>query len=271
MAPIGSLFYTALWMAWFALATLLYFPGGGQFQEQLTMRLFFFAAFGLISLGVATELQKRRTKLEVQNRQTMGMLAKLVEARDTDAGAHLHRIQHFSKALALHIGLSQRDAQEIAYASLMHDVGKANVPDAILKKPGPLSPDDWITMQHHTLWGEELLAENHDFDLARQVARWHHERWDGRGYPDGLRGPSIPLPARIVSVADVFDALISERPYKRPWTPDAAIEELQRIAGSQLDPDVVAAFVDLYNRGVIDRISQELHEAEQPGMLEQAA
>lgn len=271
MAPIGSLLYTALWMAWFALATLLYFPGGSHFQEQLPIRLFFFAAFGLISLGMAAELQKRRTRLEVQNRQTMGMLAKLVEARDTDAGAHLHRIQHFSRALALHIGLSQREAQEIAYASLMHDVGKANVPDAILKKPGPLSPDDWLTMQHHTLWGEELLAENQDFDLARQVARWHHERWDGRGYPDGLRGPAIPLPARIVSVADVFDALISERPYKRPWAPDAAMEELERIAGSQLDPDVVAAFADLYQRGVIDRISQQLDEIEQTPPLWQVA
>jgi putative two-component system response regulator len=201
----------------------------------------------------------------------MGMLAKLVEARDTDAGAHLHRIQHFSKALALHLGLSQRDAQEIAHASLMHDVGKANVPDAILKKPGPLSAGDWVTMQRHTLWGEELLAENQDFDLARKVARWHHERWDGRGYPDGLRGPSIPLPARIVAVADVYDALISERPYKRPWSHDSAIAELQRIAGSQLDPDLVAAFVDLYQRGVIDRISAELGDAEQAVMAVRAA
>jgi len=271
MAPVGSLLYTTLWMAWFALATFLYFPASSQFHEQLPIRLFFFAAFGLISLGMAAELQKRRTRLEVQNRQTMGMLAKLVEARDTDAGAHLHRIQHFSRALALHVGLSQREAQEIAYASLMHDVGKANVPDAILKKPGPLSADDWVTMQHHTLWGEDLLAENQDFDLARQVARWHHEHWDGRGYPDGLRGPSIPLPARIVSVADVFDALISERPYKRPWPHDAAMEELQRIAGSQLDPDVVAAFADLYRRGVIDRISRELDEGDQTPSLGQAA
>ena len=153
----------------------------------------------------------------------------------------------------------------------MHDVGKANVPDVILKKPGPLSPDDWLTMQRHTVWGEELLAEHQAFALARQVARWHHERWDGRGYPDGLRGPNVPLPVRIVSVADVFDALISERPYKRAWTPDAAIQELQRIAGSQLDPDVVAAFVDLYQRGVIDRISQELGDVEPLVSLENVA
>lgn len=271
MAPIGSLIYTAVWMAWFALGTILYFPADGQFREQLTIRLFFFAAFGLISLGMAAELQKRRAKLELQNRQTMGMLAKLVEARDTDAGAHLHRIQHFSRALALHLGIAERDAQEIAYASMMHDVGKANVPDAILKKPGPLSPDDWQTMQLHTVWGEALLAEHQDFDLARQVARWHHERWDGRGYPDGLRGVQIPRPARIVSVADVFDALISERPYKQPWTSHAAIEELQRIAGSQLDPEIVGAFVDLYERGVITRITQELFGEEDFVSLENVA
>jgi len=263
LAPIGSLIYTALTMLWFGLGTLLFFPADSHYQDQLPIRLFFFAAFGLISLGMAAELQKRRARLETQNRQTMAMLATLVEARDTDAGAHLHRIQHFSRVLAVHLGLSERAAQEIAHASLMHDVGKANVPDAILKKPGPLSPDDWPIMRRHTIWGEQLLAEHADFELARQVARWHHERWDGQGYPDGLGGPRIPLAIRIVSVADVFDALISERPYKAAWSPEAAIDELQRIAGSQLDPDVVAAFVDLYRQGVIQLITRELDA--QPG------
>ena len=271
LAPIGALIYTALTMAWFALGTLLFYPSGSHFQDQLPIRLFFFATFGLISLGMAAELQKRRARLETQNRQTMGMLATLVEARDTDAGAHLHRIQHFSRVLALHLGFSERDAQQVAHASLMHDVGKANVPDAVLKKPGPLSPDDWQIMRRHTIWGEQLLAEHADFDLARQVARWHHERWDGQGYPDGLGGPSIPLAVRIVSVADVFDALISERPYKPAWAPDTAIEELQRIAGSQLDPDVVAAFVDLYRRGIIQLIARDLDVQPAQTLLPRAA
>jgi hypothetical protein len=139
LAPAGSILYTAVWTGWFALCTILMFEPSSQFREQLPIRLIFFGTIGLISLGMAGELERRRARLEQQNRQTVGMLATLVEARDTDAGAHLQHIQYFSRALALHMGFSERDAQEIAYASMVHDVGKANVPDAILKKPGPLS------------------------------------------------------------------------------------------------------------------------------------
>ena len=262
LAPIGSLLYTALWTGWFALGTLLYFAPTSQFQEQLPIRLIFFAVVGLVALGMAQELQKRRYRLEQQNRQTMGMLATLVEARDTDAGAHLHRIQHFSRALALHLGLSPREAQEIAYASMIHDVGKAHVPDAILKKAGPLSPEEWQIMQRHTIWGDHLLRENQDFEVGRQVARWHHEHWDGSGYPDGLIDQQIPFAARIVAVADVYDALISERPYKQAWPPETAIQEIQRMAGSHLDPQLVEAFVELSEQGAIALIAQQLADSD---------
>ncbi|MBI4571593.1 MAG: HD-GYP domain-containing protein [Chloroflexi bacterium] len=265
LAPIGSLIYTALWTGWFAFGTLLYFEPGSQYREEMYTRLVFLGLIGLISLAAARELQKRRARLEQQNRQTMGMLATLVEARDTDAGAHLHHIQHFSRALARYLGLSDREAQEVAYASMIHDVGKANVPDAILKKAGGLDPDERHTMQQHTIWGDVLLSENQDFELARQVARWHHEHWDGSGYPDGLAAEEIPLAARIVAVADVYDALISERSYKSAWMPVKAIAELQRIAGSHLDPVIVDAFVELYEQGVIGRISETIARTEQPG------
>ena len=258
LAPVGSLIYTALWTGWLALATLLYFPAGSQYREELPVRLVFFGLIGLVSLGMALELERRRRKLEVQNRQTMGMLATLVEARDADAGAHLHHIQHFSRALALHIGLSEHDAQEIAYASMVHDVGKANVPDAILKKPGPLTTEERLVIQEHTKMGDELLSENSDFEMARHVARWHHERWDGSGYPDGLKGIDIPLAARVVAVADVYDSLISKRPYKEAWTSDAAIRELRRMAGHHLDQDLVDGFVELWEWGVIERITQAI-------------
>jgi hypothetical protein len=261
-APVGSILYTALWVGWFALATLLYFPADSQYYEQLPVRLVFLGLIGLVSLGMAAELEKRRARLEHQNRQTMGMLATLVEARDTDAGAHLHRIQHFSKALALHMGMSERDAQEIAYASMVHDVGKANVPDAILKKSGPLTPDERLIIQGHTVLGDELLTENTDFEIAREVARWHHERWDGSGYPDGLVGEAIPLSARIVAVADVFDALISKRPYKEAWPADAAIREIQRLSGNHLDSVIVEGFVELWRWGVINRIMAEIQQDE---------
>jgi hypothetical protein len=257
LAPAGSLLYTALWVGWFALGTFLYFPADSQFRDQLPIRMVFFSTLGLVALGMALELEKRRVKLVEQNRQTMGMLATLVEARDTDVGAHLHRIQHFSRALALRFGLGEREAQEIADASLTHDVGKAHVPDAVLRKPGPLNPEEWRAMQAHTDWSDRLFTENSDFEIARQVARWHHEHWDGSGYPDGLSRQQIPLAARIVAVADVYDALISRRPYKEAWSPEAAVRELQRMAGSHLDPDLVDTFVVLYREGVIDLISGE--------------
>ena len=262
LAPVGSLIYTTLTMGFFALGTLLYFSPDSQYHDQLPIRLVFFAMFGLISMAMAQELEKRRAKLGQQNRQTMAMLATLVEARDTDAGAHLHRIQHFSQALALHLGFSHKEAQDIADASLLHDIGKANVPDAILKKPGPLNPDEWRTMQRHTLWGDALLTDHHDFQTARWVARSHHEHWDGSGYPDGLAGDHIPLPARMVAVADVFDALISHRPYKQPWPPHAAILELQRMAGSHLDPTIVGAFVELWDQGVIATVIEDMRVEE---------
>jgi putative two-component system response regulator len=273
MAPLGSILYTALWIGWFAAGTILYFPDGSHYMEQLPMRMIFLGVIGVSALGVANELNKRRDKLVQQNRQTIGMLAKLVEGRDTDAGMHLQSIQHYSRALALHLGLSRREADEIAYASMVHDVGKANVPDAVLKKDGPLDRDEWAIMQAHTRWGEELLIENSDFEMAREVARWHHERWDGSGYPDGLSGEDIPFVARIVAVADVYDALISKRPYKEAWPPEKAIAELRRLSGSHLDPEIVAAFCHLWERGDIKRISDELGRTteEEALMLNSAA
>lgn len=273
LAPLGSLLYTALWIGWFALGTLLYFPSDSHFHAQLPIRMIFLGTIGLSALGMASELERRRARLAQQNRQTMGMLAKLVEARDTDAGAHLQGIQHLSRALALHIGLSEREADEIAYASMVHDVGKANVPDAVLKKPGPLTEEEWRIMQEHTEWGDQLLTENSDFETARQVARWHHEHWDGTGYPDGLAGEEIPLAPRIVAVADVYDALISKRPYKGPWPAHEAIQELRRMAGSHLDRRLVEAFCELWENGTINRISREIGKlsVEEEETVERAA
>ncbi len=273
LAPLGSVLYTALWTGWFALGTLLYFPPGSQYADQLVIRVIFLATIGLSALGAASELEKRRAKLAQQNRQTIAMLAKLVEARDTDAGAHLQSIQHFSRAIALYFGMSEREADEIAYASMVHDVGKANVPDSVLKKAGPLDREEWSIMQEHTVWGEQILIENSEFEMAREVARWHHERWDGSGYPDGLAGEQIPLAARVVAVADVYDALISRRPYKEPWPAEKAIAELRRLAGSHLDPEIVDAFSRLWERGVINRISEEIGKSgeQEASILEKAA
>lgn len=256
--PIGSLVFTTLWTGLFVYVTLAFYAPGSYFHDQLPTRLVFFILTGFVSLSLSAELRKRRQNLEQKTRQTLTMLAQIVEARDTDAGVHLQHIQYYSRALALRMGLDPREANEIAYAGMIHDVGKANVPDAILKKPGPLTPEERLEIQKHTLFGDALLSENEEFRAAREVARYHHEKWDGTGYPDGLAGEAIPLAARIVAVADVYDALISERPYKRAWLQGEAIAEIRRMAGSHLDPAVVEAFVDLYATNVLSALDEQM-------------
>ena len=249
--PVGSLFFTTLWTGIFVYASLYFYPNDSYFRHELVQRLVFFVLTGFVSISLSAELRKRQANLEQKTRQTLTMLAQIVEARDTDAGMHLRHIQHYSRALALRLGLDEKQSHEIAYAAMIHDVGKAQVPDAILKKPGPLTPDERIEIQKHAIWGDALLSENEEFRAAREVARYHHEKWDGSGYPDGLVAEAIPLAARIVAVADVYDALISERPYKRAWSSSEAIVEIRKMSGGHFDPLIVEAFVDLYATNVL--------------------
>ena len=249
--PIGSLIFTTLWTGVFVFSSMVFYSGDSYFRQELPMRLVFFVLTGFVGLSLSAELRRRQQNLERKTKETLTMLAQIVEARDTDAGVHLQHIQQYAHALALRLGLDEAQANEIAYAGMIHDVGKANVADAILKKPGPLTADERREIEKHTLWGDMLLSENDEFRAARQVARAHHERWDGTGYPDGLAGEEIPLAARIVAVADVYDALISERPYKHAWPSSEAIAEVRRMAGSHLDPRIVEAFVNLYETNVL--------------------
>jgi putative two-component system response regulator len=142
------------------------------------------------------------------------------------------------------IGLSSEQCDLILNASPMHDIGKIGIPDRILLKPGPLDDSEWSVMRRHPAIGAELLAGGSSelMQMAETIAHCHHERWDGNGYPRGLVGKAIPLAARIVAVCDVFDALLSKRPYKDPWSVDDAVAELDRCAGTRLDPDLVDAF-----------------------------
>jgi len=249
--PIGSLAFTTLWTGLFVFESKYFYASDTYFAQELPMRLMFFILTGFVSLSLSAELRKRRENLEQKTRQTLTMLATIVEARDTDAGMHLRHIQHYSHALALRLGLDDKAAREVAYAAMIHDVGKAQVPDAILKKPGPLTAEERREIEKHTGWGDELLSESEEFTAAREVARHHHERWDGSGYPDGLAGEGIPLAARIVAVADVYDALISERPYKRAWPPEEAIAEIRKMSGGHFDPAIVKAFVQLFDTNVL--------------------
>ncbi len=183
------------------------------------------------------------------------MLAMASEARDEQTGAHLRRIAAYTRAVAIAIGISDADADDISSAAILHDVGKLHLPDALLQKNGPLADDEWRRVREHTLAGERMLPDKPAFALARQIARSHHENWDGSGYPDGLGGEAIPRPARIVRVADVFDALVSARPYKDAWPTERAVNYLAEHAGTLFQPCVVDAFVQCVHRDDIDPIA----------------
>lgn len=181
----------------------------------------------------------------------VGRLAALAASVDGGA-AHARRVGEGAETVARRMGLDDRFIQLLRDAAPLHDVGKLEVPRTILQKRGPLTMRERVTMQRHAAAGERLCrcaGADPVLRVAAQVARSHHERWDGRGYPDGHAYDQIPLAARIVSAVDVFDALVSERPYKGAWSTEKALEHLSASAGSQFDPDVVAALISLVERG----------------------
>lgn len=180
------------------------------------------------------------------------MLAMASETRDERTGEHLRRIAAYSRAVASEIGLGQYAADEMATASILHDVGKFHLPDSLLNKPGQLTDSERALIREHTVAGERILPDKTEFLLARQIARSHHENWDGSGYPDGLSGSDIPLAARIVRVVDVFDALISARPYKAAWSYEDAMTYINSHAGTLFQPRIVNALTKLVHHNQLD-------------------
>jgi putative two-component system response regulator len=187
---------------------------------------------------------KERTKELMETRlEIIHRLGRAAEFRDKGTGLHILRISHFSACLARAAGLPAHRQEVILSSSPMHDIGKIGIPDSILLKPGKLDPEEWEIMKTHTTLGADLLA-GHDSVLmkaAAVIAITHHERWDGEGYPKRLRGEDIPLEGRIVALCDVFDALISERPYKKSWPLAEAIREIDSLGGKSFDPELVDA------------------------------
>lgn len=174
-------------------------------------------------------------------------LARVAEFRDKETGGHIYRIGRSSVLVGRSYGLSDEACETIFHASLLHDVGKVGIPDSILLKPGALSADERAIMQTHTIIGSDILGgeEGKLLKSAMEVARFHHERWDGRGYPEARSGESIPIVARICSIVDVFDALLSKRPYKEPWPADQALELIRKESGCAFDPRVLEAFLEV--------------------------
>lgn len=193
---------------------------------------------------LAEEVSKATAKIKEQEQETIFCLAKAAEYRDPETGAHILRMAHYSKHIASMLGLSLEQQNLLLEAAPMHDIGKVGIPDSILLKPGKLTDKEFALMKHHAIIGYELLntSSSHLLKVAAEIAYTHHEKFDGSGYPRGLSGNNIPLFGRIVAVADVFDALTSERPYKKAWDVKQASQLLRDGSGIHFDPSCVEAF-----------------------------
>ena len=220
--------------------------------SELTAR-----ARNLISLHRATKaleqhnaslrkgVQEMTIELAEREQESLLVLARAAESRDPDTGHHLTRMAAYSRLIAQGLGLNEEAVEHIFLAAPVHDVGKIGIPDRILLSQGRLQAQEWEEMKRHSQYGYDILSKSKTpiLQLGAQIALNHHEAWDGSGYPNGLAGEAIPLAARIVTVADIFDALTSERPYKRAWSIEEAVRELKSLAGTRLDAHCVDAFL----------------------------
>ena len=197
-------------------------------------------------------VRARTREVEASRLEVLDRLALAAEYRDDLTGAHTRRVAATAHAIGQRLGLDAENLRLLELAAPLHDVGKIGIPDAVLRKGGVLTTRERAVMRRHTLIGARMLAasESPVLRLAEKVALRHHERWDGTGYPEGLARQSIPLAARIVAVADVFDALCCARPYKPPWSIDRAVVEVLAGSGTQFDPDVISAFALLDHRAL---------------------
>jgi len=206
------------------------------------------------------ELQTSSAQLMRAHTETVLMLAGAAEAHDHTTGRHLQRVSELAEALARELGHDEAAARDLALAAVLHDIGKIRVPDIVLGSSSKLAESEWVLMKQHTIWGSEFLAGQQGFGLAATVARSHHERWDGGGYPSGLCGDEIPEAAQITSVADAFDAMTNDRPYRLGRPAEEAIGEIVGCSGTQFSPRVVAALVRLCENGALPFFEQDEHD-----------
>ncbi|MBK1717557.1 HD domain-containing phosphohydrolase [Thiocystis violacea] len=205
----------------------------------------------IVRARVATHLSLVRTsRLEQSYQDALAMLGMAGHYNDTDTGVHIWRMGAYARELASALGWTSSACDELERAAPMHDTGKIGIPGEILRKPGKLDEREWEVMKRHTRIGHEILARSNApiFRLAAEIALRHHEKWDGGGYPDALAGEAIPECARIVAVADVFDALTMKRPYKDAWPIERAIATMRESSGSHFEPRLIECFVDIRAR-----------------------
>jgi putative nucleotidyltransferase with HDIG domain len=214
-------------------------------------------------IGVASDVTARR-KAEAQLQTALDQSseayeatiegwAKALELRERETAGHSRRVVKLTLELARRMGMPETEMQAMRYGALLHDIGKLAVPDHILLKPGALTEDEWATMRQHPTYSMQLLSGIAYLQSAIDIPFKHHERWDGSGYPGGMKGEEIPLVARIFAVVDVWDALTSNRPYRPAWTREEALRYINRQAGASFDPQVVASFMKLIHCPPWDR------------------
>jgi putative two-component system response regulator len=228
-------------------------PRDGQFLAAVANQVTAIVRMATLVDG----LQSATERLSDAHAQTVVMLAAAAEAHDRTTGRHLESIRALAETIGREIGYTEDAVRQLGLAATLHDIGKIRVPESILSSPMRFDVDDWEVariwdvMKQHSVWGAEFLESRPEFELAAKVARWHHERWDGKGYPDGIAGDQIPEEVTIVTVADAFDAMVHERPYRAPRPVEEAIAEIVRYRGKQFSPAVVDALVRLHRRGAL--------------------
>jgi cyclic di-GMP phosphodiesterase len=222
------------------------------FKEQQQLR----QELETLNKNLEKQVRSRTQDIQEANISTIYKLAVACDYKDQDTALHINRVRHYVEELALASGVAPELAREFGYSSMMHDIGKIAIPDHILNKDGKLTPDEWQVMQTHTHKGADILGDKSFFKTARDIALFHHEKYDGSGYPHGLAGTAIPLAARLIAVVDVFDALTSARSYKHAWDIDTALNELNKLSGNHLDPALVETFTQLQTSGKLSYIRE---------------
>jgi energy-coupling factor transport system substrate-specific component len=217
------------WLAWFITRT--------QMQHTLELQ--------------QTKLQMALQQVQMGN-ETILAIAKTVDAKDVRTSKHSQRVSEYSKMIALEYGFTEEEAENLRHAALLHDIGKIAIPDSVLNKPARLTDEEYAVMKTHVTRGAEILKDFTLIDHVVEGARYHHERYDGRGYPDGLKGEEIPLYGRIISIADAFDAMTANRVYRKKQDFDYVMGELHKGRGTQFDPELLDIFLKLIDDKKID-------------------
>ena len=193
------------------------------------------------------ELDDEKEAYEELTLETLSSLARVIDAKDHYTVGHSFRVAAYAKGMAQRLGFSFNDTEQLYFAGLVHDVGKIGISEAIIAKPGKLTEREFEIIKSHPALGGDILKGIKQFKVFKQVARSHHERYDGNGYPDKLKGEDIPYEARIVTICDTFDAMTSDRSYRKALTDEKALQELRDCSGTQFDPELVKVFIELYN------------------------